>query len=105
MPSNEGLSGSWLATRQAYSQAAPALRRSLRAEDHHRDAPLAGPLLVDVVAAVEIDCGGPQPLALLALRLVGDVVARAAAEEQLHVGVGAEVVVPGGVLGRPSGRG
>jgi hypothetical protein len=74
-------------------------------EHDHRDAALAGAVLVDVIAGVEVDGLVPQPLSVGAFGLAGDVLAAAPGSEDLDPGMGPDVVVPGGVAERSRLRG
>src|SRR5436190_20802599 len=71
-----------------------------RFEHDDRDAPLAGPALVGLIAGVEVHRLVPEPLALLALGLARDVLAGPLRREDLDAGVGPHVVHPGRVLRR-----
>ncbi len=64
-------------------------------EDHERDLPL-GALLVGGVAAVGLGPHEPQPRALLGVGHAGVHVATAGPDLDGRVGVGAQVVKPGG---------
>ena len=66
--------------------------------DDHRDAPLAGALLVAREARVEAGGEVPEPLRSLALGLAGPVAAAAALGPELDLRVRDQVVVPGRVF-------